>query len=116
MKDQLMGVMVDAAMREAIRRAAFEERCSMGELIRRAVQAYVEPAVNRREGPMAKLETPTAKFWIREMRDGTKRVGGTVINQAKKDGKLSNADLFFEGANTLLEIIDYLVKKKKVKL
>ncbi len=41
MKDQLMGVMVDAAMREAIRRAAFEERCSMGELIRRAVKKYL---------------------------------------------------------------------------
>jgi hypothetical protein len=41
MKDQLMGVMVDAATREAIRRAAFEERCSMGELIRRAIIAYL---------------------------------------------------------------------------
>jgi len=41
MKDQLMGVMVDTALREAIRRAAFEERCSMGELIRRAIQEYL---------------------------------------------------------------------------
>ncbi len=41
MKDQLMGVMVDAAMREAIRRAAFEERLSMSALARKAIEEYL---------------------------------------------------------------------------
>jgi len=41
MKDKLVAAFVDEALHEAVRVAAFHERCSMGEVIRRAVQEYL---------------------------------------------------------------------------
>ncbi len=41
MKDKLLAAFVDEATHEAVRVAAFRERCSMGELVRRAIQAYL---------------------------------------------------------------------------
>lgn len=41
MKDKLVAAFVDADLHEAVRVAAFRERCSMGELVRRAITEYL---------------------------------------------------------------------------
>ncbi len=46
MKDKLIAAFADEALHEAVRVAAFQERCSMGEIVRRAIQEYLA----RRQG------------------------------------------------------------------
>lgn len=41
-KTKLLGVLVEPSVYERLRVQAFEERCSVGEVIRRAVGAYLE--------------------------------------------------------------------------
>ncbi len=41
MKEKLIAAFADEALHERIRVAAFEERCSMSEVIRRALEAYL---------------------------------------------------------------------------
>ncbi len=41
-RGKLIGTYVDEELAEAVRVRAFEERCSKGEVIRRAVRAYLE--------------------------------------------------------------------------
>lgn len=41
MKTKFIGCYAEPTLHEAIRRAAFRERCSMGELMRRALLAYL---------------------------------------------------------------------------
>ncbi len=48
MKDKLIAAFGDEAMHEAVRVAAFEERCSMSELVRRAIQTYLAKRGGRR--------------------------------------------------------------------
>ncbi len=48
MKDKLVAAFADQDLHEAVRVAAFEERCSMSELVRRAILSYL--AQRKRRG------------------------------------------------------------------
>ena len=50
MKDVLLGVMVDAKLRERIRQAAFEERLSMSGLARKAIEEYLAKHSKKKGG------------------------------------------------------------------
>jgi hypothetical protein len=41
MKTKLLGVLVEPSLYERLRVEAFERRCSVGEVVRRAVSAYL---------------------------------------------------------------------------
>ena len=50
MKTKLMAAFVDEATHEAVRVAAFQARCSRGELLRRAVAEYLAKHPKRKRG------------------------------------------------------------------
>jgi hypothetical protein len=52
MRDRLVGAIVDEAAYERIRRAAFEERCSMSEVIRRAIEVYLTRQPKGKKGKL----------------------------------------------------------------
>ena len=51
MKTRLLALFVESDLHETVRRAAFEERYSMSELVRRALLSYREPTkTDKRRG------------------------------------------------------------------
>lgn len=49
MKSKLLGLFVEPSLYERLRVEAFEERCSVSEVVRRAVEAYLTPRPGGRE-------------------------------------------------------------------
>ena len=61
-RGKLLGTYVDEAFAEAVRVRAFQERCSKGEILRRALRAYLglaQPARGSRGSEEAPREYPT---------------------------------------------------------
>ncbi len=50
MKNKMMAAFVDEATYEAVRVAAFRARCSMAEVVRRAVAEYLTKLSKRKRG------------------------------------------------------------------
>jgi hypothetical protein len=49
MKMKVLALAAEPDLHEAVRLAAFKERCSMSEIVRRAVVAYVAPKTGTRK-------------------------------------------------------------------
>ena len=50
-------------------------------------------------------------FWIRVFKDGVKRVGGSEVQKALKEGILGNSDLFFPKDWDYAKIVRYLKQR-----
>ena len=50
MKTKALALFAEPDLHEAVRLAAFKERCSMSEIVRRAVVAYLAPKPGKRRG------------------------------------------------------------------
>lgn len=48
MKTKMLALASEPELHEAVRLAAFKERCSMSEIVRRAVVAYLAPKTGKR--------------------------------------------------------------------
>ena len=66
-RGKLLGTYVDEAFAEAVRVRAFEERCSKGEILRRALRAYLgltktaKGSRRKGEGPLARSRPPATR-------------------------------------------------------